>query len=145
MPILPFDSMLFCLALFLVQLISLAGFLHQAYLPTHSFMHGFDLSIFPYISTSSDGGIFVDTTPNPMPLIIEDSSMGEGLHEDQIRRCVREKKHVVDVCCICLGNYVDGDDVGVLNCSHEFHTNYIKQWLLQKNRCPICQRKAFES
>lgn len=35
--------------------------------------------------------------------------------------------------------YVTGDDVGALDCGHDFHTNCIKQWLKQKNICPICK------
>ena len=32
-----------------------------------------------------------------------------------------------------------GEDVGKLDCGHDYHTNCIKQWLMQKNLCPICK------
>ncbi|GMP45324.1 hypothetical protein CsSME_00013887 [Camellia sinensis var. sinensis] len=35
--------------------------------------------------------------------------------------------------------YNDGEDIGTLECGHEFHSNCIKQWLMQKNLCPICK------
>lgn len=35
--------------------------------------------------------------------------------------------------------YAVGDDLGILDCGHDFHTNCIKQWLMQKNLCPICK------
>lgn len=35
--------------------------------------------------------------------------------------------------------YTDGDNLGILDCGHDFHTNCIKQWLMQKNLCPICK------
>lgn len=35
--------------------------------------------------------------------------------------------------------YVNGDDLGKLKCGHDFHTECIKQWLKQKNLCPICK------
>ncbi|KAG1359064.1 putative E3 ubiquitin-protein ligase HIP1 [Cocos nucifera] len=34
--------------------------------------------------------------------------------------------------------YVEGEDLGTLDCGHEFHTACIKQWLMHKNLCPIC-------
>lgn len=38
--------------------------------------------------------------------------------------------------------YNDEDDIGTLDCGHDFHTKCIKQWLMQKNLCPICKTTA---
>lgn len=38
--------------------------------------------------------------------------------------------------------YVDGDDVGKLDCGHDFHFTCVKQWLVLKNSCPICKMMA---
>lgn len=38
--------------------------------------------------------------------------------------------------------YADGDSLGTLDCGHDFHTDCIKQWLMQKNLCPICKTTA---
>ncbi|KAA8531683.1 hypothetical protein F0562_006600 [Nyssa sinensis] len=52
---------------------------------------------------------------------------------------------VEDPCCICQDEYIDGQELGKLDCGHEphdFHFDCIKQWLLQKNSCPICKMIA---
>ncbi|RDX68982.1 E3 ubiquitin-protein ligase MBR2, partial [Mucuna pruriens] len=46
-------------------------------------------------------------------------------------------------CPICLEEYEDGDEIGKLDlCVHKFHVQCIKQWLMNKNFCPICKRIA---
>lgn len=45
-------------------------------------------------------------------------------------------------CCICREDYNEGEDIGTLNCRHDFHTTCIKQWLMIKNLCPICKTTA---
>lgn len=35
--------------------------------------------------------------------------------------------------------YTEGEDMGTLECGHEFHSQCIKEWLKQKNLCPICK------
>ena len=39
--------------------------------------------------------------------------------------------------------FVEGDEVGRLDCGHGYHTSCIKQWLLLKNLCPICKASAY--
>jgi hypothetical protein len=41
--------------------------------------------------------------------------------------------------------YVDGDDIGRLDCGHDFHAGCIKQWLVLKNLCPICKNPALKT
>lgn len=41
--------------------------------------------------------------------------------------------------------YVEGEDIGTLECGHDFHTACIKQWLMQKNLCPICKTTGLAS
>lgn len=74
-----------------------------------------------------------------------------GLREETIMELLkrRDYQHAIsntisnaEICCICREEYVHGEDVGELNCSHEFHTECIKQWLVTKNTCPICKMKA---
>uniref|UniRef100_A0A2N9F6U1 RING-type E3 ubiquitin transferase n=1 Tax=Fagus sylvatica TaxID=28930 RepID=A0A2N9F6U1_FAGSY len=45
-------------------------------------------------------------------------------------------------CCICQEEYAQGDDLGKLDCGHDYHYACIKQWLVQKNSCPICKMTA---
>ncbi|KAJ9692454.1 hypothetical protein PVL29_011491 [Vitis rotundifolia] len=44
------------------------------------------------------------------------------------------------VCCICLGNYADNEELRELPCcSHFFHVECVDKWLKIKARCPLCQ------
>lgn len=75
-----------------------------------------------------------------------------GLNEETIFELMKQQKHMsfasrsssqdVEPCCVCQEEYMDGDDLGILDCGHEFHTDCIKQWLLQKNLCPVCKTTA---
>lgn len=37
------------------------------------------------------------------------------------------------------------DDIGTLKCGHHHHVECIKQWLLQKNTCPVCKSAAMRN
>ncbi|OMP01976.1 Zinc finger, RING-type [Corchorus olitorius] len=39
-------------------------------------------------------------------------------------------------------DYANGEELGKLDCGHDFHFSCIKQWLVQKNSCPICKKTA---
>ncbi|KAK9684237.1 hypothetical protein RND81_10G195800 [Saponaria officinalis] len=69
-----------------------------------------------------------------------------GLGEDQIGRCLRKTKlSVVEVepkCSICQEEYNGDDEMGKLECGHAYHLPCIKQWLAQKNTCPVCKAEA---
>ncbi|KAH9778825.1 RING-type domain-containing protein [Citrus sinensis] len=75
-----------------------------------------------------------------------------GLKEDEIGRCLRKLKnsiindlsshlplHVDKKCTICQEEYEADDEMGKLDCGHSFHIQCIKQWLSQKNACPVCK------
>ncbi|TXG64284.1 hypothetical protein EZV62_011278 [Acer yangbiense] len=47
--------------------------------------------------------------------------------------------------CVCQEEYGDGDDLGTLDCGHDFHTDCIKQWIMQKNLCPKCKKTALST
>lgn len=77
-----------------------------------------------------------------------------GLSEETILKLMKRQKHEStavesaldsEPCCICQEEYVDGDNVGVLDCGHDFHTDCVKQWLMQKNLCPICKTTGLQS
>lgn len=47
------------------------------------------------------------------------------------------------ICGICMAGYEDQDEIGVLYyCTHEFHADCLKTWLLKQNTCPDCRRLA---
>ncbi|XWS37627.1 hypothetical protein CRYUN_Cryun19dG0061000 [Craigia yunnanensis] len=79
-----------------------------------------------------------------------------GLKEDEISRCLRKIKgsimnddlppnlpmHVDKKCSICQEEYEADEEMGKLYCGHSFHIQCIKQWLVQKNTCPVCKTEA---
>jgi len=78
-----------------------------------------------------------------------------GLTEEKILSNLKQWKCVlkslddpptsVEPCCICQEDYVEGEDLGRLDCGHDFHTASIKQWLVIKNLCPICKKTALDT
>ncbi|CAK9855893.1 unnamed protein product, partial [Sphagnum jensenii] len=42
-------------------------------------------------------------------------------------------------CSICQEEYVEGDELGNIDCGHGYRVSCIQQWLVQKNQCPICK------
>ncbi|KAG8632648.1 probable E3 ubiquitin-protein ligase RHG1A isoform X2 [Manihot esculenta] len=74
-------------------------------------------------------------------------NVSTGLSEETILTRLRHRKYSVaaraeveaEPCCICQEEYNNGEDVGTLDCGHDFHTDCIKQWLMLKNWCPICK------
>lgn len=44
-----------------------------------------------------------------------------------------------DACCICQINYLDGEVIKLLPCSHYFHTVCINKWLQHNALCPFCR------
>eukprot|EP00250_Pteridium_aquilinum_P013709 c21523_g1_i1 orf=643-2994(-) len=83
-------------------------------------------------------------------------NVNTGLDEERISLCLRESKYSSldatvaaisqesDVkCCICQEEFVEEEELGRLDCSHGYHSVCIKQWLSQKNECPICKSSAY--
>ncbi|KAK1615044.1 hypothetical protein QYE76_020561 [Lolium multiflorum] len=84
-------------------------------------------------------------------------SVSTALSEEQFAKCIRRrlyrraatevKTSIVDdnKCSICQEDFVKGEEVGRLRCEHQYHVCCIRQWLLQKNWCPICKASALRS
>ncbi|XP_047322546.1 probable E3 ubiquitin-protein ligase RHG1A [Impatiens glandulifera] len=71
-----------------------------------------------------------------------------GLTEELVMNQLKKRKYFtiamgsqmeLEPCCVCQEEYLDGEDIGSLDCGHEFHAGCIKQWLMHKNLCPICK------
>ena len=44
-----------------------------------------------------------------------------------------------DICCICLDNFSDTNNIKTLKCNHFFHSDCIYQWIQEKKICPLCK------
>ncbi|KAI3522993.1 hypothetical protein L1887_01045 [Cichorium endivia] len=74
-------------------------------------------------------------------------SVATGVPDHLISKCVQESIYCSSdqlqdegTCVICLEEYVNMDDIGMLKaCGHDFHVGCIKKWLSMKNVCPICK------
>ncbi|KAF7030307.1 hypothetical protein CFC21_041875 [Triticum aestivum] len=71
-----------------------------------------------------------------------------GLREDEIVRNLRKVKpdssfrlptEAEKKCSICQEEFEANDELGRLGCGHSYHVYCIKQWLSQKNVCPVCK------
>jgi len=48
-----------------------------------------------------------------------------------------------NTCVICMDTYMKGDKInGLPQCSHYFHANCIKAWLVGSHDCPVCRSKV---
>ena len=45
-------------------------------------------------------------------------------------------------CRICLEEMETGEDLERALCRHKFHKRCLERWLLEDNRCPICNGRA---
>lgn len=48
------------------------------------------------------------------------------------------------VCCICLANYEDNDELRELPCTHLFHSECVDKWLKINALCPLCKLEVSE-
>ncbi|KAK3134471.1 hypothetical protein QOZ80_6AG0549630 [Eleusine coracana subsp. coracana] len=86
-------------------------------------------------------------------------SVSTALSEEQFVKCVnrsvykarnreRELNSIVvdDVkCSICQEEYTEGEEIGRMQCDHQYHLCCVHEWLRQKNWCPICKASAITS
>lgn len=106
----------------------------------------------------SDMRLDVDNMSYEELLALEEriGNVSTGLSDESISKCLRETKYSsLDAtvaalsqdcdmkCCICQEEYMEEDELGIVDCGHGYHTVCIKQWLLQKNWCPVCKAPAY--
>ncbi|CAK8568694.1 unnamed protein product [Lathyrus sativus] len=57
-----------------------------------------------------------------------------------------EKERVISgedaVCCICIANYENDDELRELPCLHLFHKDCVDKWLKINALCPLCKREV---
>ncbi|XP_047312669.1 E3 ubiquitin-protein ligase RNF6-like [Impatiens glandulifera] len=103
------------------------------------------------ILQSSDRAAVILTSHRPLVNIMPNETIYEvevdheaGLSEEEIMMSVERFKseHDGEACCICLEDYIHGEDICKLRCNHIYHFDCIKRWLMQKNFCPMCKAPA---
>ncbi|PIN08982.1 hypothetical protein CDL12_18438 [Handroanthus impetiginosus] len=75
-----------------------------------------------------------------------------GLSEDTITKHLKTRMNKTEdvdedceaeICVICQDCLFEGEDeIATLDCRHEYHVGCIKNWLMQKNSCPLCNAKG---
>ncbi|XP_063161824.1 E3 ubiquitin-protein ligase RNF6 [Candoia aspera] len=85
----------------------------------------------------------------PYLLLEEDSSDNlRGLTKDQIDNLSTrnygnahsEDDEISKMCSVCINEYVVGNKLRQLPCTHEFHFHCIDRWLSENSTCPICRQ-----
>eukprot|EP00249_Psilotum_nudum_P023736 c28966_g1_i1 orf=1228-3687(+) len=83
-------------------------------------------------------------------------NVSTGLSEEAIAKCLKRSQYTsfnisknyvpqdIEIkCSVCQEEFEENIELGILKCGHSHHLTCIKQWLLQKNLCPICKAAAF--
>ncbi|XP_066370515.1 uncharacterized protein [Miscanthus floridulus] len=125
-------------------------------LETNLLLSGLDLH-----DQHEDMRLDIDNMSYEELLALEDhiGSVSTALTEEQFAKCVNQSVHegrnsgrdvnkiaADDVkCSICQEEYVEGEEIGTMQCEHQYHVCCIHEWLRQKNWCPICKASAMPS
>ncbi|KAF8012881.1 hypothetical protein BT93_I0905 [Corymbia citriodora subsp. variegata] len=57
-----------------------------------------------------------------------------------VEYCVGERKFDIDECVICLEDFKEGEECGMLEvCGHGYHESCIKEWLSKHQHCMLCR------
>ncbi|OIW10106.1 hypothetical protein TanjilG_21943 [Lupinus angustifolius] len=76
---------------------------------------------------------------------LKDDEIGCNIRNTKFQFSDDASKHQVDKkCTICQEEYEADDELGKLNCKHSYHFQCIKQWVGQKNFCPVCKQQVVD-
>ncbi|KAK6914933.1 Zinc finger, RING-type [Dillenia turbinata] len=72
-----------------------------------------------------------------------------GISEVGLLAAGTEKERAISgedaVCCICLSEYADNDELRELPCTHFFHVECVDKWLKINAQCPLCKYEIGET
>ena len=87
--------------------------------------------------------------PQPLPHTHTPSRpKRQGLTKAELKRLkvkkfkLADSKDKDDSCVICMDEYKEGDRLYVLACSHEYHKDCVKDWLVKQRNCPLCRKEV---
>jgi E3 ubiquitin-protein ligase BIG BROTHER-like protein len=91
----------------------------------------------------------IDIDPDQMTyeeLLELEEKMGKvskGISEEQFSQLNKfEAKGAEDVCSICYCSVKEGEELNLLPCSHYFHVDCLREWLLKEKVCPLCKQEV---
>ena len=47
------------------------------------------------------------------------------------------------LCSICLEDFLELDQISILNCNHIYHIKCIVNWMETETSCPLCRREQY--
>jgi hypothetical protein len=68
--------------------------------------------------------------------------------DDELDRLQRRAMSEEDIsqlgqrCIICISGFVMGEIIMTLSCSHVFHADCLRTWLMINGVCPLCSRSC---
>ncbi|CAA0812424.1 RING/U-box superfamily protein [Striga hermonthica] len=92
-----------------------------------------------YIDTGA-----VDVTIDTGAIDDDHIVVGSGVSEEALSRGLKRKRGSGEMCVVCQDSLGDGEQVAGLGCGHDYHVDCIKQWLREKNVCPLCKVRAVQ-
>ena len=77
-------------------------------------------------------------------LKIENRINKTNIKIENLEEIMIKEKSIINInndekCMICLFNYSINDKISYLPCAHFFHSCCIKNWIIIKNKCPLCR------
>jgi hypothetical protein len=56
---------------------------------------------------------------------------------------VTYSKELADcICSLCLEEYIENENITKLHCTHLYHLDCIKVWVIRSNCCPLCRKRV---
>ncbi|XP_069323534.1 E3 ubiquitin-protein ligase RNF6 [Eulemur rufifrons] len=131
-------------------------------------MHGENENTQPHTQNSDHRGgrqlrnsdNLVETGTLPILRLAHFFLLNEGEDDDQIRGLTKEQidnlstrnyehnsidSELGKICSVCISDYVTGNKLRQLPCTHEFHIHCIDRWLSENCTCPICRQPVLGS
>ncbi|XP_012505352.1 PREDICTED: E3 ubiquitin-protein ligase RNF6 [Propithecus coquereli] len=131
-------------------------------------MHGENETTQPHTQNSDNRGgrqlqnsdNLVETGTLPILRLAHFFLLNEGEDDDRIRGLTKEQidnlstrnyehnsidSELGKICSVCISDYVAGNKLRQLPCTHEFHIHCIDRWLSENCTCPICRQPVLGS
>ncbi|XP_012633990.1 E3 ubiquitin-protein ligase RNF6 [Microcebus murinus] len=131
-------------------------------------MHGENETTQPHTQNNDNRGgrqlrnsdNLVETGTLPILRLAHFFLLNEGEDDDRIRGLTKEQidnlstrnyeHNSIDsdlgkICSVCISDYVTGNKLRQLPCTHEFHIHCIDRWLSENCTCPICRQPVLGS